>query len=64
MRKIKDFKLKSCCAHRGWILFFAEDKIGVDYKRIGIWGCPYVDWLNLGSDGASSGMLIMWDRRW
>ena len=27
-----------------------------------IWGCPYVDWLYLGSDGASRGILLMWDR--
>ena len=27
-----------------------------------IWGCPYVDWLYLGSDGASGGILLMWDR--
>ena len=28
-----------------------------------IWSCPYVDWLYLGSDGASGGILLMWDRR-
>ena len=28
-----------------------------------IWGCSYVDWLYLGSDGASGGILLMWDRR-
>ena len=28
-----------------------------------IWGCPFVDWLYLGSDGASGGILVMWDRR-
>ena len=26
-----------------------------------IWSCPYVDWLFLGSDGASGGILLMWD---
>ena len=26
-----------------------------------IWSCPYVDWLYLGSDGASGGILLMWD---
>ena len=24
-----------------------------------IWGCPFVDWLYLGSDGASGGILVM-----
>ena len=28
-----------------------------------IWSCPFVDWLYLGSEGASSGILLMWDRR-
>ncbi|KAL4618313.1 hypothetical protein ACB092_06G001100 [Castanea dentata] len=26
-----------------------------------IWSCPYIDWLYLGSDGASGGILLMWD---
>ena len=28
-----------------------------------IWSCPYIDWLYLGSKGASGGILLMWDRR-
>jgi hypothetical protein len=28
-----------------------------------VWGCNYVDWLYIGSMGASRGILIMWDRR-
>jgi len=28
-----------------------------------IWSCSYIDWLYLGSEGASSGILLMWDRR-
>ena len=28
-----------------------------------IWSCPYIDWLYLGLDGASGGILLMWDRR-
>ena len=28
-----------------------------------LWSCPYVDWLYLGSDGASGGILLMWDKR-
>ena len=35
----------------------------MDYRRIGIWGCPYVYWLYLDSEGASSGILIIWDAR-
>ena len=29
----------------------------------GLWSLPQVDWLYLGSDGASGGILLMWDRR-
>jgi hypothetical protein len=28
-----------------------------------VWGCIHVDWLYLGSRGASRGILLMWDRR-
>ena len=28
-----------------------------------IWGCPYVDWLYLGSERVSGGIVLMWDRR-
>ena len=28
-----------------------------------IWSCPDIDWLYLGSVGASCGILLMWDRR-
>ena len=29
----------------------------------GICSFPYIDWLYLGSEGASGGILLMWDRR-
>jgi len=29
----------------------------------GIWSCPYIDWLYLGSEGASGGIVLMWDQR-
>ena len=29
---------------------------------LSIWSCPYVDWLYLGSESASGGILLMWDR--
>ena len=28
-----------------------------------IWSCPFVDWLYLGSEGASDDIVLMWDRR-
>ena len=26
-----------------------------------IWSCPYIDWLYLGLEGASDGILLMWE---
>jgi exonuclease III len=28
-----------------------------------LWGCVQVDWCSLGSQGASRGILLMWDKR-
>jgi exonuclease III len=28
-----------------------------------LWGCAHMDWCYLGSQGASGGILLMWDRR-
>lgn len=28
-----------------------------------LWGCNQVDWCYLGVNGASGGILLMWDRR-
>ena len=28
-----------------------------------IWCCSFIDWLYLGLEGASSGILLMWDLR-
>jgi hypothetical protein len=28
-----------------------------------LWGNNHVDWTSLGSNGASGGILLMWDRR-
>ena len=28
-----------------------------------IWSCPYVNWLYLGLEDASGGIVLMWDRR-
>ena len=37
---------------------------GVSREVVGnVWGCSHVDWVHLGSKGASRGMLLMWDRR-
>lgn len=43
------------------IVFLLETKLEWITKRIGIWGCPYVDWLYLDSEGVSSGILNMWN---
>lgn len=28
-----------------------------------LWGCPYAEWCYVASSEASSGILLMWDRR-
>jgi exonuclease III len=28
-----------------------------------LWGCPYVEWCHVASNGASGGILLVWDRR-
>ena len=53
---------------RSWranIVCFQETKLKWVTRGIvrSIWGCPFLDWLYLGSEGASSGILLMWDRR-
>ncbi|GLT55575.1 hypothetical protein SLA2020_286860 [Shorea laevis] len=44
---------------------FTRDKLEVISREVirSVWGCLYVDWLYLGSRGASGGILLMWDRR-
>jgi hypothetical protein len=44
---------------------FARDQNGIDYRPIirSLWRCQYVDWMFLGSNGASGGILLMWDKR-
>jgi exonuclease III len=47
------------------IVCLQETKLEVISKEVirSVWGCLYVDWLYLGSRGASGGILLMWDRR-
>jgi exonuclease III len=53
---------------KGWkadIVCLQETKLGLISSRVvrSLWSCPYVDWVFLGSNGASGGILLMWDRR-
>ena len=47
------------------IICLQETKMEFISKREirSLWGCQHVDWLYLGSIGASGGVLVMWDRR-
>jgi exonuclease III len=42
-----------------------ETKLGeIDRSLIKtLWGCPHLDWLSLGSNGALGGILLMWNKR-
>ena len=43
------------------VVCLQETKLGeVDRSIIkSIWGCPHLDWLSLGSNGASGGILLI-----
>jgi exonuclease III len=47
------------------IVCLQETKMEVISREVvhSVWGCVHVDWVYLGSRGASGGILIMWYRR-
>ena len=53
------------CTWRADIVCLQETKLEWITRGIVqiIWGCPYVDWLYLGLEGAFGGIVPMWDRR-
>ena len=53
---------------KGWgadIICLQETKMELITRREirSLWGCQHLNWLYLGSIGASGGVLVMWDRR-
>ncbi|KAG6637440.1 hypothetical protein CIPAW_11G178800, partial [Carya illinoinensis] len=53
---------------RDWradIVCLQETKLKLVNRKIvrSVWHCPYVDWVYLASNGASGGILVMWDKR-
>ncbi|KAL4606932.1 hypothetical protein ACB092_09G139200 [Castanea dentata] len=64
----KDKQLMVCNFLRSWradIVCMQETKLEWVTRGLvrSIWSCPYIDWLYLGSKGASGGILLMWERR-
>jgi exonuclease III len=47
------------------IICLQETKLEVITRQIvrSVWRCHHVDWMFLGSNGASGGILVMWDKR-
>jgi exonuclease III len=47
------------------IICLQETKLDLITRGIirSLWGLQHVDWVYLGSNGASSGVLLMWDTR-
>jgi hypothetical protein len=47
------------------IICLKETKLEIIFNSLvrNLWSCPFADWCYLASCGASSGMLIMWDKR-
>jgi hypothetical protein len=53
---------------RDWradIVCLVETKMAIISREVvqSLWGCNQVDWCYLGANGASGGILLMWDRR-
>jgi exonuclease III len=53
---------------RDWkadIVCFVETKMAIISREVvwGLWGCYHVDWCYSGANGASGGILLMWDKR-
>ena len=53
---------------RDWkadIVCLQETKLKLVSRKIvrSLWCCPYADWVYLASNGASGGILVMWDKR-
>ncbi|KAG6660373.1 hypothetical protein CIPAW_03G101600 [Carya illinoinensis] len=50
---------------RADIVCFQEKKLKLVNQKIvrSVWSCLYVDWVYLASNGASDGILVMWDKR-
>jgi exonuclease III len=54
---LRDWKADAVC--------FQETKVQLVTRELvqSLWGFVHVDWCSLGAQGASSGILLMWDRR-
>ena len=64
----KEKRLKIRNFLRSWradIVCLQETKLELVTRGLvrSIWSCPFIDWLYLGSEGASGGILLMWDTR-
>ncbi|KAL4614544.1 hypothetical protein ACB092_07G061100, partial [Castanea dentata] len=59
--KVRNF----LCSWRADIVYLQETKLEWVTRGLvrSIWSCPFIDWLYLGSEGASGGILLLWDRR-
>ncbi|KAG6647996.1 hypothetical protein CIPAW_07G117200 [Carya illinoinensis] len=62
----KQFQIKNLLQEwRADIICLQETKLKFVSRRIvqSVWNCTYADWVYLASNGASGGILRMWDRR-
>jgi exonuclease III len=62
----KAYRIRSLL--KGWnadVICLQETKMELITVQVvrSLWRCPYVDWLFLGSSGASGGILLLWDKR-
>jgi exonuclease III len=47
------------------IACFQETKLQMIFNQLvqSLWRCPYKEWCHVASNGASGGILLMWDRK-
>ena len=65
MRRENDLRFVIYYVTGGLILFVCKRQLEWVTRGLvrSIWSCPFIDWLYLGSEGASGGILLMWNKR-
>ncbi|KAG6654621.1 hypothetical protein CIPAW_05G158600 [Carya illinoinensis] len=70
VRGLNEINKRLCIKNllREWradVVCLQETKLKLVTRKLvrSVWHCPYVDWIYLASNGASGGILVMWDKR-
>ena len=65
MRLRRGFRFVICCVHGGLIFYVCRrlNLNGLLEELLEVYGAVHIEWLYLGLEGASRGIVLMWDRR-